>query len=999
VVISVTPTAHGAAALDALAAAVRAAKGGDPLQPVAVIVPTNTAGVMARRALGRRGGAAAIDVLTLYRVAELLGAPSLLDEGRKPVSTPVVDLAVKQVLARDAGPYGAVAHHPSTIVALRDLYRELRLAGAAAITVLGERSRASARITRDVARTLAARWYDEADLLERAAATARAGRAERLARAVVFLPQRLSALAAELVGGLGTHGSVELIVGLTGDAESDAAMHELVGALTGRACPAARTVEGGGAVTVVSTTDADDEVHNACRVLLDGAREGVPFDRMAMLWPTDRPYARLVEHQLAAAGIPWNGRPGTRLAERVVPRVLAELLQLDRRGLRRSALMSLLADVPARDASGRVVPTARWERIGRRAGIIREDDWRTRLPLWIEEARRRESTDVLAAQELLEFVATLRRTLGEPTEERAWSAWVEWSGEQLERWFGPGGLDRLDGAERLAWEQTQRVLDRLRHLDSIGPAVTRAEFRATFEAELDVTPAREGKVGDGVYVGALAGSTGIDVDVVVVLGAADGLLPPPPPTDPLLGDGDRAAAGLVTADERVAVAHRHFLAATTTTRRVVITVPRGDLRATTMHHQSRWLDELRAQHDVDVTGRVVDSHAHGVLAAMFPVSPAEHRVRELWARVRSGDDLREHPLAVADEVLSRALQLREARASDTLTVYDGDVSSREITTLRDVVAPTTIEQWPQCPHAFFVQHVLGVRPIDEPEDIMTISALDRGSAVHAIVHRLQRAVLDGELVPPGAHGWDRAHVAALDRYCAAVADELEVAGRTGRAAYWANARRELHDELRQWIDAERAAWSGRTVRESERSFGDPPVEVAIPGGRTIAFKGQIDRVDELPDGTIVVTDHKTGGDRAYRSIAPDDPTAAATRFQLPVYAAAARQLLSRPDADVRAEYAFFGKAKFVRIGLDLDDATFERVGHDLAHVVAGIESGLFPARPDPPSWTGWVACEFCDPDHLGTAERWAEWDRKRHDPRLARWFADDDAAAAEPVRR
>src|SRR5262245_52378123 len=122
--IHATPVAHGAAALDALAAAVGAAKGGDPLAPVTVIVPTNTAGVMARRALGRRGGATALDVLTLYRLAELLGSPSLLDEGRKPVSTPVVDLAVKQVLRTSPGRFRRVADHPSTVVALRDLYRE-----------------------------------------------------------------------------------------------------------------------------------------------------------------------------------------------------------------------------------------------------------------------------------------------------------------------------------------------------------------------------------------------------------------------------------------------------------------------------------------------------------------------------------------------------------------------------------------------------------------------------------------------------------------------------------------------------------------------------------------------------------------------------------------------------------------------------------------------------------------------------------------------------------
>ena len=174
VAISVSTTALGAPALDALAAAVRRAQGGDPLRAVTVVVPTNTAGVMARRALGRRGGFAAIDVVTIFRLAELLGAPTLHRVGRKPVSTPVVDVAVRQVVLANPGLYAGVQHHPSTIVALRDLYRELRVAGPGAVTALArtERGGEPARVAAEVMRALRTDWYDEGDLLT--AATARA---------------------------------------------------------------------------------------------------------------------------------------------------------------------------------------------------------------------------------------------------------------------------------------------------------------------------------------------------------------------------------------------------------------------------------------------------------------------------------------------------------------------------------------------------------------------------------------------------------------------------------------------------------------------------------------------------------------------------------------------------------------------------------------------------------------------------------------------------------
>ena len=148
--LTVTPVTAGGAH-SALADAVRRAKAGDVLRPVTVLVPTNAAGVIARRALGRLGGVAAVDLVTLYRLAERLGGPSLRAEQRLPVSTAVVDLAVRAVLRTTHTVFDAVAGHNSTVVALRDIHRELRIAGPDAVDRLDRgvatRSRGGARVT------------------------------------------------------------------------------------------------------------------------------------------------------------------------------------------------------------------------------------------------------------------------------------------------------------------------------------------------------------------------------------------------------------------------------------------------------------------------------------------------------------------------------------------------------------------------------------------------------------------------------------------------------------------------------------------------------------------------------------------------------------------------------------------------------------------------------------------------------------------------------------
>src|SRR5690606_3136178 len=90
---------------------------------------------------------------------------------------------------------------------------------------------------------------------------------------------------------------------------------------------------------------------------------------------------------------------------------------------------------------------------------------------------------------------------------------------------GPGGLAAADEAERAAAERLQAVLDRLTHLDAVDEPATRARFRATLAAELEAVPARVGRLGRGVLVGPLPFALGQDLDLLVVVGAADGLLP------------------------------------------------------------------------------------------------------------------------------------------------------------------------------------------------------------------------------------------------------------------------------------------------------------------------------------------------------------------------------------------------------------------------------------------------------------------------------------------
>ncbi|MAT06331.1 MAG: hypothetical protein CL424_14935, partial [Acidimicrobiaceae bacterium] len=625
-------------AVGALAAAVRAAKQGDPLAPVTVIVPTNAVGVTARRRLGADGGVAAIELVTPGRLAERLAGADLAAAGRRPVSTPLIDITVREVLRHAPGHYASVAEHPSTVTSLRDLHRELRMAGplaAAALRGASSRGREAARVSSMVAERLAEQWYDEADLITAAIERIRAG-VRPFESAVAFLPRIDRGLPADLLRVIGDATDLHVLVEWTGIESVDAEAAGFAAALESPVEPV-----GGAAPTVpadtrvVSTTDADDEVRHAVRQLLDAARDGVPFARMALVWPTDRPYARLVEHHLDVAGLPWNGRPGTLVTERLVPRFLLDLLDLDRRGLRRTELFDLLADVPVNGPDGNRVSVARWERLARAAGISRDDHWTPRLAS-LAASMRASERDQLAdeAEALSAFVDDLRRDLGPRSRTRTWSDWAEWCERQVLFRLGRSVLDQLDEAERLASDHANRVLDRLRYLDTVGRPVTRSEFRAAFAAEFEAAPGRLGRLGDGITIGSLAGTVGLGADLTIVLGAADGLLPPPPPSDPLISDADRRAAGLGSSDARANRIHRSFLSHATTSSALVVHTPRGDLRATTDRLPSRWV----AEHLTDADCSTVASHHAGLVACEFPGSSGEHRLRSRAVAAADGID-------------------------------------------------------------------------------------------------------------------------------------------------------------------------------------------------------------------------------------------------------------------------------------------------------------------------------------------------------------------------
>lgn len=1009
-------TAYGAAALAKLGEVVAGLKGDDPMKPVTLLLPNNLAGITARRFLAR-STIGALYLATLPRLAEQLAAGTLAP--RRPATRPIVAATWRTALSKAPGVFEAVAEHPSTIQALAAAHRELRDLTPTALDQVATASTLGpdlVRLHRHVTDELLPGWYDETALLHAASARCEPGVVAELGALVLYLPQELTQAEAGFVSALGDAAAdLTVIVGLTDVRRADRAVRRSLDRI-GIDLPTSISKNYPVATEVMNASDADDEVRCVVRDVVASLHR-TPAHRIAILYSAAAPYARLLHEHLAAAKIEVNG-PGTRpVHERAIARTLLEVLALVDHDLPRADVFRALANAPTRDFTGERIPVPRWERLSRVAGVVRGDDWDERLRRYVESehrtaAQEQASEDPIAgvirraqynagnAQKLHEFAVELRRRLFRAAELGTWSELAESVLGLFQALLGDASS--LPVEEQYAAVAVEGSLRGLSTLDQLGTPASLSVLRDVLDLELQQSLPRVGTFGTGVLVAPLSASIGLSVDTVFVVGLSEDLYPGRVHEDALLPHRVREAAApeLASFRDRLDEKQRHLLVAFSAGSRVVASFPRGDLRRSSRRLPTRWLlgtlRSLTGDHALAATewdqasygDRLLTSasYAGSLTTATLPATEQDWRVRALTAG-----------LTLTDEVVDRARVLLRARAGDEFTRFDGNLSG--VPGLPDyaledrIASPTSLESFATCPHAYFVERLLQVEPLEAPEDLLVISPLQVGNLIHnsldAFVSRLSGSL------PGFGEPWTDEQRSLLVTIGADLADRFEAERLTGHPRLWQRERaRILGDLLVLLADDERwRAEHDASVVASELRFGfdgEPPVEIPIPSGRVL-LRGSADKVDLGKDGTIYVTDVKTGGFSRYEAI-ESDPVAAGTKLQLPVYAYAARARLGDSSTPVEAAYWFVRKGGR-RIPVPLTDEVAARYVDTLDVIVSSIAAGYFPAKaPEIPDFL-WVQCPYCNPDGIGHSEVRARWERKRQDPTLERLVRLIDPAA------
>ena len=585
-----------------------------------------------------------------------------------------------------------------------------------------------------------------------------------------------------------------------------------------------------------------------------------------------------------------------------------------------------------------------------------------------ESARiRRFERDLTNLRHLREFALPIVDDMAVWPDRATWGEW----------------LDRAERLAKRAIRRPDRVLETLatlRPMAEVGP-VSIEEVRDVLRDRLIVLDweppfRRYGRV----FVGTPHQARGRTFRVVFVPGLAERVVPQRPHEDPLLLDQRRGAlGGLANQDDRKN-AERLLLKLSigAATDRAYLSYPRLDVAETRVRVPSFYaLDVVRA-----ITGSVPD-HRHlardaadeagASLAWPAPKDPGraiddlEHDLASLKPLLESRDPAsvrgHAHYLLDLNPALGRSVRSRWARTQKRWSGADGLIRvapaiSRALEKERLGNRPyslSALQRFSSCPYQFLLATIYRLEPRDEPEPLVRLDPLTRGSLFHRAQAEFYRAMEKAGALPvtPGrVPEASKAVEAALDRVAAEYEEQLAPA----IPRVWQDEISELRRDLGIWVQkmADDPSWVPAYFEFSfglsdagrdERSLKDP---VTIDG--RFVLRGSVDLIERSEDGaTLRVTDHKTGKNRAKDGLI----VGGGGTLQPVLYSAAVEQGLGRTVTEGRLYYCTTAGG-FTHHPIAINDYNRNQGLQALAIIDRSIEQGFLAAAPVE------RACTWCD---------------------------------------
>ena len=771
-------------------------------------------------------------------------------------------------------------------------------------------------------------------------------------------------------------------------------------------------------VRAFTTPTVGDEIRETVRQVVQLARDGNSLTRTAVLFENDS-YASRITEGLQAVGVHVSGPDRIALKDTPEGRFILGLLSVFASDFDRLEVTGWFSSSPIVDpALGQSIPSARWDAISRSAGVVRsvKDSWVLRLDRYaknvIHRAEASERVNELSeatinraaseseyAQRLSRFIQVLesRRYSGDQT---TWAGFVVWL-----RGFIDDYLDSKSFTEQSNLERLNKLLERLSGLDAIGVKPSISHCIDVLREQMNRKSAGIRSLGGGVYVGPLWTAAGCPFDQVFVLGMTEGSYPTISRSDPLLPDHlkkliDPKEERLDTRSRSVADSNEQFQSVFASAGEIRMFWPRSQPSQARQMGPARWfISELQRISDREFIS--VDELLNHEISKL-----EETKVDDLSPTLAGGAselgllgalqwvhaDLpaREFPPVVASNDLQQSLEFESRRSSPEWTKFDGKVRVEE--ELEMSGSATAFETYAACPYRYFISRKLKLEPTETPEEQTALDSLTFGTLIHEVLEEFSKWRFEQTDRSIPNEEKESKLSDELTTYFDKLKDEMP--GRSEGS--WELEFSRAWGLLRQWSRRESEIMQNQGMKQTHAEFGfgygeEPPVEITTSSGKTIRFRGQIDRIDVSDDKTQVhVYDYKSGSSASYEGLQKDS-VKKGTKIQLPLYSIAARRLY--PNAELGASYWFVrqpNKYEHFPLPEKFQEATaINRLESVVGVIAEGVNLGIFPANPGSIQWipgkgSTYESCGYCEFKKICPQSKDRLWRRKKYsDPALS----------------
>ncbi len=784
---------------------------------------------------------------------------------------------------------------------------------------------------------------------------------------------------------------------------------------------------------IFSCSGPRDEVLTAAKEILRLNRdEGMAFSEIGVVARTLEPYTQWIKETFRDHRIPFSTSAEQPLLEHPLAAAVGLLLRLARNDYLRSHFIDLVSspffNLSLLPADSEPRPDI-WDLLTRRLGITRGAEEWARLKRYLERdltlTTGDEETSGVRALTVNSAQAALLWRLFEEIEDdlsrlpprASWSHYVGLWQQLLEKYLGiecrkraapAANADKIVGA-------ISASLTSLLRLDPVQPEITRAQFLQTWQRWLERTavPLIGEEIAGVVVLDAMA-ARGARFRAVFSLGLNEGLFPRTIREDAFLRDRTRRMMETVLGykvSEKLAAFDEEKLLFTllvsAATERLYCLYQRSDDNGRTLA-RSWYLEELEqalAATGSEITRSIIP-RAMRDKKEVEPFKSVDFLLPEEAAIRLSLDG--EDPGAVLDDIPDAKLIYRSGTrfleliedANTELSPADGltgHLAEYWRYLAHEGLAPTALERYGRCPFQFFAFNVLGLRPLERPEEQSGLESSELGNLIHRILNAFFQELIDGGYFNSPGRTLEMAKL--LQNVAQTIFVEYESDAPVGYKLVWELWQEQILALLRGQTerDIEDLQRSGRRPVNLEIELqGKLPEDWPFPAGG-LPIYGTVDRIDfDSRANRYRVIDYKFTMRNKPSALDNNLQLAAARgeKLQPPLYL-----LLAKRFAEERGITPAELEATFYYLAPKWEDGPFLQrsfaaenlegfCGQGLRETVSlfvrGIHDGRYFIRPG-------KACDTCEVTHVC---------RRNHLPTVWRTANDLSAQAhAQAVKR